>query len=101
MVEGTVRDQREGGSGSPSAMRKKEREALAMRGQVANGLPSPAERPTIHLASCFVAMLVTLFLPSCAAPPDKTHRIVISAKDQKLALLEKDKLIGLYPVSTS
>jgi lipoprotein-anchoring transpeptidase ErfK/SrfK len=49
----------------------------------------------------FVATLLTVFLSSCVAPPDRTHRIVISAKDQKLALLEKDKVMAIYPVSTS
>jgi lipoprotein-anchoring transpeptidase ErfK/SrfK len=66
---------------------------------VARSVPSPAEQP-IHLV-LFAATLITLFLPSCAAPPDKTHHIVISAKDQKLALLEKDQLVAVYPVSTS
>ena len=53
---------------------------------------------TLLASSIFV---VIFFLSSCAAPPDKTHRIVISAKDQKLALLEKDQLVAVYPVSTS
>jgi hypothetical protein len=59
---------------------------------------SPAER-SIHLAFCAAAILF-FFLSSCVAP-DKTHRIVISAKDQKLALLEKDRVMAIYPVSTS
>jgi lipoprotein-anchoring transpeptidase ErfK/SrfK len=57
-----------------------------------------AERP-IHLGFCTAAVLIVV-LSSCVAP-DKTHRIVISAKDQKLALLEKDRLMAIYPVSTS
>src|SRR5947209_16860631 len=40
------------------------------------------------------------FLSSCAAP-DLDHHIVVSARDQKLALLEKGKLVATYPVSTS
>ena len=59
---------------------------------------SHAERP-IHVALCFVATLSVL-LSSCVAP-DRTHRIVISARDQKLALLEKDHVVAVYPVSTS
>jgi lipoprotein-anchoring transpeptidase ErfK/SrfK len=37
---------------------------------------------------------------SCAAP-DRDHHIVISTRDQKLALVEKGIIIGTYPVSTS
>jgi len=58
-----------------------------------------ASRPEVAIHLYAIAVLA-LFLSSCVAP-DRTHRIVISAKDQKLALLEKDKLIALYPVSTS
>ncbi len=43
--------------------------------------------------------LVALF-SSCAAP-DMEHHIVISARDQKMALLDKGNLIAMYPVSTS
>jgi lipoprotein-anchoring transpeptidase ErfK/SrfK len=43
---------------------------------------------------------LTLALASCVAP-DRQHQIVISAREQKLALLEKGKLIAVYPVSTS
>src|ERR1700730_9021610 len=42
-----------------------------------------------------------LFLASCAAPPDVDHHIVISAREQKLVLLEKGQLVATYPVSTS
>src|SRR6266478_2088219 len=45
-------------------------------------------------------LLVTLFLASCAAP-DTQHHIVISARDQKLALLDRGTLLATYPVSTS
>src|SRR5246127_3435393 len=44
--------------------------------------------------------LVTLFLASCAAP-DTQHQIVISARDQRLALLDRGNLMAIYPVSTS
>jgi hypothetical protein len=76
-----------------------EREALTLRGKAANIPASSSEKP-VHLA-LFALIIAVLFLSSCAAPPDKTHHIVISARDQKLALLEKDKLIAIYPVSTS
>src|SRR4030081_1111857 len=42
-----------------------------------------------------------LFLGSCAAPPDVDHHIVISAREQKLVLLEKGQLVATYPISTS
>ena len=45
-------------------------------------------------------LLITLFLASCAAP-DTQHKIVISTRDQKLALLERGTLLAAYPVSTS
>jgi lipoprotein-anchoring transpeptidase ErfK/SrfK len=44
--------------------------------------------------------LVLLF-GSCAAPPDVEHHIVISAREQKLALLKKGQLVATYPISTS
>ena len=46
------------------------------------------------------SLLLVIFLSSCVAP-DRVHRIVVSARDQKLALLEKDKLVAVYPISTS
>ena len=51
---------------------------------------------SIHLA----CLLVTFFLGSCAAP-DTRHQIVISAREQKLALLDRGNLMAIYPVSTS
>src|SRR5204862_5647145 len=45
-------------------------------------------------------LLVTLFLASCAAP-DTQHQIVISTRDQKLALLDHGNVMAIYPVSTS
>lgn len=45
-------------------------------------------------------LLLSLFLASCAAP-DTQHHIVISARDQKLALLDRGTLLATYPVSTS
>jgi lipoprotein-anchoring transpeptidase ErfK/SrfK len=40
------------------------------------------------------------FIGACVSP-DREHHIVISAREQKLALLDKGKLIATYPVSTS
>src|SRR5256886_3529218 len=42
-----------------------------------------------------------LILASCSAPRDTEHHIVISVRDQKLALLQKDNLVATYPISTS
>jgi lipoprotein-anchoring transpeptidase ErfK/SrfK len=44
--------------------------------------------------------LLVLLLASCAAP-DTEHHIVISTRDQKLALLDRGTLVATYPVSTS
>jgi lipoprotein-anchoring transpeptidase ErfK/SrfK len=41
-----------------------------------------------------------IFLSSCATR-DSEHHIVVSAREQKLALLEKGQLIATYPISTS
>jgi lipoprotein-anchoring transpeptidase ErfK/SrfK len=45
-------------------------------------------------------LLFALFLGSCAAP-DTQHHIVISTRDQKLAVLDRGTLLTTYPVSTS
>jgi lipoprotein-anchoring transpeptidase ErfK/SrfK len=45
-------------------------------------------------------LLLALFLASCAAP-DTQHHIVISTRDQKLAVLDRGTLMATYPVSTS
>jgi len=45
-------------------------------------------------------LLLAIFLASCAAP-DTQHQIVISTRDQKLALLDRGTLLATYPVSTS
>ena len=46
-------------------------------------------------------LALTLFLASCVTPKDVQHHVIISVKDQKLALLEREKLVATYPVSTS
>jgi lipoprotein-anchoring transpeptidase ErfK/SrfK len=45
-------------------------------------------------------LLIALFVASCAAP-DTRHQIVVSAREQKLALLDRGNLLAIYPVSTS
>src|SRR6185437_16599809 len=48
----------------------------------------------------WIPVIIALFIASCAAP-DTRHQIVISARDQKLALLDRGNLMAVYPVSTS
>jgi lipoprotein-anchoring transpeptidase ErfK/SrfK len=48
----------------------------------------------------WIAVGIALFIASCAAP-DTRHQVVISTRDQKLALLDRGNLITVYPVSTS
>src|SRR5260370_5108962 len=43
---------------------------------------------------------IALIISSCAAP-DMQHHIVISTREQKLALVDRSKLMAIYPVSTS
>jgi hypothetical protein len=57
--------------------------------------------PASRLAALFaVVSTLSLLLTSCATR-DTEHHIVISARDQKLALLEKGQLVAMYPISTS
>src|SRR6267142_6675976 len=53
-------------------------------------------------AYCYsrIFFCLTLFLSSCATK-DADHHSVVSARDQKLALLEKGQLVATYPISTS
>jgi hypothetical protein len=50
------------------------------------------------IGSCL--LLLAMFLGSCAAP-DTQHHIVISTRQQKLALLDRNAVMAIYPVSTS
>ena len=45
-------------------------------------------------------LLVALLLGSCAAP-DTQHQIVVSTREQKLALIDRGNVLAIYPVSTS
>ena len=51
-------------------------------------------------ANYLYPLLVAVLLASCAAP-DTQHHIVISTRDQKLAILDRGTLMATYPVSTS
>ena len=48
----------------------------------------------------WIPIVIALLIASCAAP-DTRHQIVISARDQKLALLDRGSLMAVYPISTS
>ena len=48
----------------------------------------------------WIPIIIALLIASCAAP-DTRHQIVISARDQKLALLDRGNVMAIYPVSTS
>ena len=43
---------------------------------------------------------IATIIASCAAP-DTQHHIVISTREQKLALLDRGNMMAIYPVSTS
>jgi lipoprotein-anchoring transpeptidase ErfK/SrfK len=45
-------------------------------------------------------LVLALFIASCAAP-DTRHHIVISTREQKLALLDRTNVMAIFPVSTS
>jgi hypothetical protein len=64
----------------------------------APNLTSSAER-SIHLSK-ITPLVLALILASCAAP-DTQHHVVISVREQRLALLDKGQLVAMYRVSTS
>ena len=50
--------------------------------------------------SVALVLLLALILASCAAP-DTQHQIVVSTREQKLALIDRGNVLAIYPVSTS
>jgi lipoprotein-anchoring transpeptidase ErfK/SrfK len=73
--------------------------------RIANGRARPPGAPKTGneangLAIRSYLLLFTILLASCAAP-DTQHQIVISTREQKLALLDRGNLMAIYPVSTS
>jgi len=65
----------------------------------AAGTGSKTERGAIRPYH-WIAILIPIIISSCAAP-DTQHHIVISTREQKLALLDRGNVMAIYPVSTS
>src|SRR6266850_7228738 len=68
--------------------------------------PRAVDALTLGTRQCglfqFAALaLLSFLLACCATPKDVQHHVVISVKDQKLALLDREKLVAVYPISTS
>jgi lipoprotein-anchoring transpeptidase ErfK/SrfK len=67
-------------------------EVEAGASEMRNEIDGAAHRPYL--------LFLAILLASCAAR-DIQHHIVISAREQKLALLDRGNLMAVYPVSTS
>jgi len=63
------------------------------------GAPKTRDKMDGLRTRCYL-LLLALLLASCAAP-DTQHRIVVSTREQKLALLDRGNVVAIYPVSTS
>ena len=72
------------------------RSQIARRGA---GAPKTRDKMDGLTIRCYV-LLLALFLASCAAP-DTQHQIVVSTREQKLALIDRGNVLAIYPVSTS
>lgn len=53
-----------------------------------------------NFARGFGLLAISIVIASCATP-DTQHHVVVSVREQKLALLEKGSLVATFPVSTS
>jgi lipoprotein-anchoring transpeptidase ErfK/SrfK len=63
------------------------------------GAPRTHDKMDSPAIRCHV-LLLALLLASCAAP-DIQHQIVVSTREQKLALIDRGNVLAIYPVSTS
>ena len=63
-------------------------------------MPATTVKARLRGVGSLLLLFLAAFLTSCVTK-DTDHHIVVSARDQKLALLEKGKLMAVYPVSTS
>lgn len=53
-----------------------------------------------NLARGLLAVVIAVFIASCAAP-DKQHQVFVSTREQRLAVLDGANLLAVYPISTS
>ena len=72
----------------------------AFAGATAGKLGAPGARGRANGSAFALLFFLGLLLGSCTAP-DTQHHIVISTRDQKLAVLDHGNLMVTYPVSTS
>ena len=63
------------------------------------GAPKTRDKMDGLRIRCYL-LLLALLLASCAAP-DTQHQMVVSTREQKLALLDRGNVVAIYPVSTS
>src|SRR6266403_4864168 len=75
---------------------RRTRSQIARRGV---GAPKTRDKMDSFATRCHV-LLFALLLASCAAP-DTQHQIVVSTREQKLALVDRGNVLAIYPVSTS
>jgi lipoprotein-anchoring transpeptidase ErfK/SrfK len=71
---------------------------LAALVDVAGDTPATTGSNVSAIRPCL--WLLAVFLASCAAP-DTQHQIVVSTREQKLAILNHGNVLAIYPVSTS
>src|SRR6266487_5121737 len=76
------------------------REIANKRGRRAVGAQMLKTQRSVSLQFAAFALL-SFLLACCATPKDLQHHVIISVKDQKLALLDRETLVAIYPVSTS
>ena len=54
-----------------------------------------------NLVRALLVLLIALFISSCGTAPDTQHKVVVSVREQKLAVLDHGNLLAVYPISTS
>jgi lipoprotein-anchoring transpeptidase ErfK/SrfK len=54
-----------------------------------------------NLARALLGLSISIFVASCTTPADTQHQVVVSVREQKLAVLNHGNLLAVYPVSTS
>src|ERR1700747_1065857 len=66
------------------------------------GAPNPQTNTNVQAIRpwYWIIIVIAAFIASCAAP-DTRHHIVISTREQKLALLDRNNVMAIFPVSTS